>query len=182
MAAGAWLCLQFSDCRCVASMFPSGLMTCMRRQFKFAGVSSFSGRARSPHSEAKFPSVGGGACGCSCVSNTAIQRLPLLGEHVFIRSDDVNANAVQVCRCCRFFSSRQVPNMAVFRSLETAHFGADFYAVFRDDFTDLHQNLHKRSSLVQEWRRRFEFLAFHLHSKKIQPDRCHWKPLILEPI
>ena len=79
--------------------------------------------------------------------------------------------------------------MAVFRSLETAHFGADFYAVFRDDFTDLHQNLHKRSSLVLEWRRRFEFLALHLHSKKIQPDRCrtwlffgHWKPLILEQI
>jgi hypothetical protein len=26
--------------------------------------------------------------------------------------------------------------------------------------------------LVQEWRRRFEFFAFHLHSKKVQPDRC----------
>ena len=27
--------------------------------------------------------------------------------------------------------------MAVFQSLENAHFGADFYAVFRDDCTDL---------------------------------------------
>ena len=79
--------------------------------------------------------------------------------------------------------------MAVFQSLENAHFGADCYAVFRDDFTDLHENLQKRSSLVREWRRRFEFVAFHLHSKKFQPDRCrtwlffsHWKTLILEPI
>ena len=66
----------------------------------------------------------------------------------------------------------QVRNIAVFQSLENAHFGADFYAVFRDDFTDLHENLQKRSSLVQEWRRRFEFFAFHLHSKNVQPDRC----------
>ncbi len=53
-----------------------------------------------------------------------------------------------------------------FSSLENARFGGAFYAVFRDDFADLHENLQKRSSLVQEWRRRFEFLAFHLHSKK----------------
>ena len=50
----------------------------------------------------------GGACGSSCMPNTAIQRLPLLGEHVLIRSDDVNANAVEVCRCCRMFSSSEV--------------------------------------------------------------------------
>jgi len=77
-------------------------------QLRFAGVAGFLAPARSPHSEAKFPSVGGGACGWSSVSNTAIQRLPLLGEHVLIRSDDVNANAVEVCRCCRFFSSSEV--------------------------------------------------------------------------
>ena len=61
--------------------------------------------------------------------------------------------------------------MAVFQSLENAHFGADFYAVFRDDFTDLHENLQKMSSLEQDSRRRFEFLAFHSHSKNFQPDR-----------
>jgi hypothetical protein len=41
--------------------------------------------------------------------------------------------------------------------------------------------------LMQEWRRRFGFFAFHLHSKQVQPDRCqtwlvfsHCKPLNLE--
>ncbi len=53
----------------------------MRMQFRFAGVAGFLAPARSPHSEAKFPSVGGGACGWSCVSNTAIQRLPKRGIH-----------------------------------------------------------------------------------------------------
>ena len=53
-----------------------------------------------------------------------------------------------------------------FQSLENAHFGANFYAVFHDDFTDLNENLQKRSSLVQEWRRRFGFFAFHSFSKK----------------
>ncbi len=47
-----------------------------------------------PENKNDEPCVGrGGACGCSCLSNTAIQRLPLLGEHVLIRSDDVNAIA-----------------------------------------------------------------------------------------
>ena len=68
----------------------------MRMQFRFAGVSSFSGPARSHHSEAKFPSVRGGACASSIVSNTAIQRLPLVGEHVLIRSDDGNGLGFRV--------------------------------------------------------------------------------------
>ncbi len=86
-------------------------------------------------------------------------------------------------------STRGVPPSTVFRAPKNSHFGGAFYAVFRDDFTDLHENLQKRSSLVQEWRRRFEFLAFHLHSKKFQPDRrqtwlffSHWKTLILEAL
>ena len=37
----------------------------------------------------------------------------------------------------------QVPNMAVFQSLENAHFGAAFHAVFRDDFTDLPETSRK---------------------------------------
>ena len=45
----------------------------------------------------KFALSGGGACGSSCLPNTAIQRLQLLGEHVLIRSDDVQAVAVHVC-------------------------------------------------------------------------------------
>ena len=73
---------------------------------------------------------------------------------------------------CRFFIRVTGADLPVFQSLENAHFGGAFYAVFRDDFTDLHENLQKSSSLVQEWRRRFEFFAFHLHSKNIQPDRC----------
>ena len=36
-----------------------------------------------------------------------------------------------------------------FQSLENAHFGADFYAVFHDDFTDLNENLQKRSVWLQ---------------------------------
>ena len=98
--------------------------------------------------------------------------MKLLGDHLRImfhlrmQRKDGDRNV------CRFFIRVTGANLPVFQSLENAHFGADFYAVFRDDFTHLHENLHKRSSLVQEWRRRFEFLAFHLHSKKFQPDMC----------
>ena len=45
----------------------------------------------------KFALSGGGACGSSCMPNTAIQRLQLLGEHVFMMSNDARAVAVHVC-------------------------------------------------------------------------------------
>ena len=80
----------------------------MRMQFRFAGVAGVLAPARSPHSEAKFPSVERGACASAIESPTAIQRLPLLVEHVLIRSDDVNAAAVQVCGCFQFFRSSEV--------------------------------------------------------------------------
>ena len=102
-----------------------------------------------------------------CSFSIAIKQIKLLGDHLRImfhlrmQRKDGDRNV------CRFFIRVTGANLPVFRSLENAHFGADFYAVFRDDFTHLHENLHKRSSLVQEWRRRFEFFAFHLHSKKI---------------
>ena len=44
----------------------------------------------------KFALSGGGACGSSCLSNTAIRRLQLLGEHVLMRFDDAQAVAVHV--------------------------------------------------------------------------------------
>ena len=44
----------------------------------------------------KFPLSGGGACGSSCMPNTAIQRLQLLGEHVVMMFDDARAVAVHV--------------------------------------------------------------------------------------
>ena len=96
----------------------------------------------------------------------AIQQMKLQGDHSSImfhlrmQRKDGDRNV------CRFFIRVTGANLPVFQSLENAHFGADFYAVFHDDFTDLNENLQKRSSLVQEWRRRFQFFAFHLHSKK----------------
>ena len=94
--------------------------------------------------------------------------MKLLGDHLCImfhlrmqrKEGDRN-----VCRC---FIRVTGANLPVFQSLENAHFGADFYAVFHDDFTNLHENLHKRSSLVREWRRRFEFVAFHLFLIEIE--------------
>jgi len=92
--------------------------------------------------------------------------MKLLGDHVGIifhlRMQRKDGDRT----VCRFFIRVTGANLPVFQSLENAHFGADFYAVFHDDFTDLNENLQKRSSLVQEWRRRFGFFAFHLHSKK----------------
>ena len=44
----------------------------------------------------KFALSGGGACGSSCMPNTAIQRIQLLGEHVVMRFDDARAVAVHV--------------------------------------------------------------------------------------
>jgi len=44
----------------------------------------------------KFALSGGGACGSSCMPNTAIQRLQLLGEHVVMMFDDARAVAVHV--------------------------------------------------------------------------------------
>ena len=44
----------------------------------------------------KFALSGGGACGSSCMPNTAIQRLQLLGEHVVMMFDDARALAVHV--------------------------------------------------------------------------------------
>jgi hypothetical protein len=101
-----------------------------------------------------------------CSFNFAIQQMKLLSDHLCImvhlrmQRKDGDRNV------CRFFIRVIGANLPVFQSLENAHFGADFYAVFHDDFTDLNENLQKRSSLVQEWRRRFQFFAFHLHSKK----------------
>ena len=45
----------------------------------------------------KFALSGGGACGSSCMPNTAIQRLQLLVEHVVMMFDDARAVAVHVC-------------------------------------------------------------------------------------
>ena len=107
-----------------------------------------------------------------CSFSFAIKQKKLLGDHLCIMFHLRMQRKYGDRTICRFFIRVTGANLPVFQSLENAHFGADFYAVFRDDFTHLHENLHKRSSLVQEWRRRFEFLAFHLHSKEIEPDRC----------
>ena len=45
----------------------------------------------------KFALSEGGACSSSCLPNTAIQRLQLLGEHVVMMFDDARAVAVHVC-------------------------------------------------------------------------------------
>ena len=55
-----------------------------------------------------FALSGGGACGSSCLPNTAILRLLLLAEHVLIRSDDAQAVAAQVCRCSQFLRFGEV--------------------------------------------------------------------------
>jgi hypothetical protein len=102
-----------------------------------------------------------------CSFSFAIQQMKLLGDHLstmfYLRMQRKYGDR----NVCRFFIRVTGADLPVFQSLENAHFGGAFYAVFRDDFTDLHENLQKSSSLVQEWRRRFEFFAFHLHSKKI---------------
>ncbi len=101
-----------------------------------------------------------------CYSFSFALQMKLQGDHSSImfhlrmQRKDGDRNV------CRFFIRVTGANLPVFQSLENAHFGADFYAVFHDDFTDLNENLQKRSSLVQEWRRRFQVFAFHLHSNK----------------
>ena len=92
--------------------------------------------------------------------------MKLQGDHLSIMFHLRMQSKDGDCNVCRFFIRVTGADLPVFQSLENAHFGGAFYAVFRGDFTDLHENLQKRSSLVQEWRRRFEFFAFHLHSKK----------------
>jgi hypothetical protein len=57
-------------------------------------------------------------------------------------------------------------SQSVTRSLQNVRF-AHVAQLALVEFFDLKlENYIERSSLVQEWRRRFGFFAFHLHSKK----------------
>ncbi len=69
--------------------------------------------------------------------------MKLLGDHVGIMFHLRIQRKDGDRTVCRFFIRVTGANLPVFRSLENAHFGADFYAVFRDGFTHLHETCTK---------------------------------------
>ena len=95
-----------------------------------------------------------------------IQRRNLLGDHFCIMFHLRMQRKYGNRNVCRFFIRATGASQSVTTSLQSVRFEhvAQLALV---EFFDLNlANYIERSSLMQEWRRRFGFFAFHLHSKK----------------
>ena len=120
-----------------------------------------------------------------CSANSSSSSIPLA---LRARSDRLFTLLIKFCSFSFAFKKRpawEVPNMAVFQSLATAHYGGAFYAVFRENSTDLPETCTNCHLWCKNGDAALGSLLFICIQKKVQRDRCqtglsfsHWQPLI----